>query len=240
MDKAMGRSASQSLTIGPPDSNKRPLKENIYDFARTQNAALIPMFPYLEEGAIVPAATLMWGRANGDYGFFMHDNTVDEVVIIFGGDVTNGRGNTGLVRVSTGAHGVGRVLKNPDDPDAYVLISITQRQADDGREQKEGFWFLCEECKAELCRIDFGAYDQEPVESPRDAPFVTMYYGGKAYEEFNTENGGKCPECGHVNAHFPGDRWGWDAYLGQTRVVQKAREALVAVAEEARQAQRTE
>ena len=104
--------------------------------------------------AIVPTVALFWGRENGDYGYFEHYNTIDEVVIIFGADGAAGRARTGLVRVNAHTHGVGNFLPDPDDPEVFSLICITQRQSDEAK-QEEAVWFKCTECQHDLGRLEF-------------------------------------------------------------------------------------
>ena len=119
-----------------PTDDKQPLKCNVYDFARNLTSTLTPLFPYVDEGAIVPTIALFYGGQKGDYGYFLHDNTVDEVAIIFGAGGTTGRGVTGLVRTSARSHGVGNLLSDPTSPDSFSLVTITQRQAT-GEVQRE-------------------------------------------------------------------------------------------------------
>ncbi len=59
---------------------------NVFQFARGATCQLLPLFPYLDEGALVPAGAIMGGEANVDVGHFFHTNSVDEVVVVFGSE----------------------------------------------------------------------------------------------------------------------------------------------------------
>lgn len=222
------------LTIPPPASDAAPLKTNIYEFARSLNSTLAPMFPHIHAGAIVPTVALFWGREAGDYGYFEHFNTVDEVVIIFGADGAAGRARTGLVRVNARTHGVGNFLPDPDDPEVFSLICITQRQSEDAK-QEEAVWFKCTGCQHDFGRLDFA---WEPVAAgdvvPKHgnhAPLETVVMSARAAADYNADDASRtCPACGYVNAPFPLDRWGWDRYAAQTVAVQNAEAALNAAA----------
>ena len=63
---------------------KHPMKVNVYQFARSSVSALAPMFPYQDEGSIVPCVSSFRGGPGRSYGAFQHFNTVDEIMINFG------------------------------------------------------------------------------------------------------------------------------------------------------------
>jgi hypothetical protein len=225
---------ADALTIPPPAEDAEPLKANIYEFSRSLTCTLAPMFPHLHAGAIVPTVALFWGRKDGDYGYFEHFNTVDEVVIIFGADGAAGRARTGLVRVNAHTHGVGNFLPDPDDPEVFSLICITQRQSEEAQ-QEEAVWFKCEKCQHDYGRLEF---TWDPVGPDEVAPthgnhaaLETVVRSAQAASDFNADDASHtCPECGHVNTPFPLDRWGWDRYAAQTLAVQRAEAALKTVA----------
>lgn len=81
--------------IASPRDDKPPLKNNVYEFARSLGCTLVPMFPYTDAGSIVPTVAILWGRPDGRYGSFIHQNTEDEVVILFGTNGTAARSVTG-------------------------------------------------------------------------------------------------------------------------------------------------
>ncbi|MGE0734669.1 MAG: hypothetical protein AB7G15_11975 [Alphaproteobacteria bacterium] len=217
------------LEIAPPRDDHPPLKTNVFEAARAVTCTLAPLFPYLHAGAIVPTVALFWGRTHGDYGHFEHFNTVDEIVIVFGADGAVGRARTGLVRVNANTHMVGKFLPDPDNPENFSLISITQRQSD-AEPQQEGVWFKCGKCQADLMRLDFA---WEPVMTVAQeqalgavAPLETVMRSAEAVERYNTNR--TCPKCGHENQAFPLERWGWDRYAAQTEAVRKAQATLIA------------
>ena len=225
-----GKDVKANLKIAPPLPSKVPLKTNIYEHAQAATGSLTPLFPYRDAGSMVPCTTLFWGRKReGDYGFFMHDNSVDEISILFGGDGTTGRGNTGLVRCAENRHGVGKLLRDCEDPENFSLVAITQRQAEN-RTQNEAVWFICENCKGELARVDFNPVIPEQGKQDdlgKFLPLETLIFGAEVSERLNeSEESRTCKKCGHVNAPFPLERWGWDKYTGQTRAAQNARKAL--------------
>ena len=224
------------LTIPPPDPENAPLKVNIYEHARGLTCTLAPLFPHLHAGAIVPTVALFWGRSAGDYGYFEHYNTVDEVVIIFGADGAAGRARTGLVRVNANTHGVGKFLPDPDDPEVFSLICITQRQAEEaiGRRKRSGS--NARSCQTDIARLDFNW-------EPAGAKEIAKRHGATMQRWRPWSNPPRppkrsmpatpartCPKCGHVNPTFPLDRWGWDRYAAQTVAVNRAEAALQAIA----------
>ena len=223
MTKANGKGKAEKLAIAPRLKDKAPLKVSVYEHAQSATGSLTPMFPFRDEGSMVPCATLLWGKKNGEYGFLMHDNCVDEVVVMFGGQNTTGRADTGVVRVAPNRHGVGHHLKDCEEPEAFSLICLTVRQRQN-EEQKESVWFVCEECKAEMTRID---YDATPPKHSRQRehgiciPLDALIGCAEMAEIFNDSEASRtCPECGHVNPPFPEERWGWEKYAGQTLAVQ--------------------
>jgi hypothetical protein len=218
--------------IPPPREDRPPLKANVFAAARGINCTLAPLFPYIHAGAVVPTIALFWGRPNGDYGHFEHFNTVDEVVIIFGANGAVGRARTGLVRVNAKTHMVGKYLPDPDDPENFSLITVTQRQSEK-ETQREGVWFKCHKCQHDFARLDF---DWQPVatRAEEDAlgptpPLETVVRSAEAAQAYNANR--VCPRCGHDNPAFPLDRWGWDRYAAQTAAVRTANEMLAAAAQ---------
>ncbi len=233
----MSNDQSASLSMPAPAADKQPLKCNVYDYARKLVSTLTPMFPYVDEGAMVPTVALFYGEPNGDYGYFEHVNTVDEVAIVFGSGATTGRGKAGLVRASARSHGVGNLLREPDSRESFSLVSVTQRQST-GVPQQEAVAFACSECSTEVYREEFdstppkrGAQRQE--EGPV-AHLHTIYGSAQAAMNYNSDERNRtCPKCGHVNARFPLGRWGWDRYQAMTDIVRKAHQSLYETAEDA-------
>ena len=92
----------------PAAADKQPLKCNVYEYARTLVSTLTPMFPYVDEGAMVPTIALFYGQPGGDYGYFEHENTVDEVGESCSAPAPPpGAARPVLVRASARSHGVG-------------------------------------------------------------------------------------------------------------------------------------
>lgn len=220
------QTAKGALTIAPP-SGKNPMKTNVFEMARYSNGTLQLLFPYIDEGSIVPTLNLLWGKPDGGYGTFIHYNTEDEVFIAFGAKGPRARHVTGLVRVGNKTHPVGGSLEDENDPDSVVLSTVTVRQPE-GRGQSEAVWFLCEECKKEVLRHEFTDVPPKPGQDIGRYPVIASISGSEvAAAKFNgSEESRTCPECGHVNARFPVERWGWSAFVGQSEAVRKARDAM--------------
>ena len=159
------------------------------------------MFPYVDEGAMVPTIALFYGQPGGDYGYFEHENTVDEVAIVFGSGATTGRGKAGLVRASARSHGVGNLLSEPDSPESFSLVSVTQRQST-GVPQKEAVAFTCADCSTEVYREEF---DSTPPGRGKQKDEVgpvghlhTIYGSARAALNYNADEKNRtCPKCGN-------------------------------------------
>lgn len=210
--------------IPPPSSDKLPLKQNVFEFMRGANSTLIPFFPYLDEGSILPAGTVYYGGTDTHFGHFEHHNDVDEVFIVFAAKAARFR--SGTVRVGPRRHFVGSPFQGEDD-DAMALVVITQRQSV-GKPQKEQVIFRCVQCRHELVNYEFDATPpkrgQQLETLGPQAPFRTLVDGVEAYQTYNANLG--CSECGHENAPFPIPLWGNDRYTAQTRLVRWARDEL--------------
>jgi hypothetical protein len=211
--------------IQPASPDKLPLKQNVFEFMRGANSTLIPLFPYLDAGSILPAGTVYYGHGSTHFGQFEHFNDVDEVFIVFAAKAARFR--SGTVRVGPRQHFVGSPFMGSDEPDAMALIVITQRQSV-GRPQKERVVFRCEKCRNVLLDHEFDA--TPPLRGrQRDAlgsqaPFTTLTEGVVAYQRYNEQLA--CSKCGHENPAFPIPLWGNDRYTAQTRLVRWAREEL--------------
>lgn len=219
-----------TLKMPRPSEDRQPLKINVYDFGRVAAATLTPLFPYFDEGSIVPTVALFYGGDEGDYDFFIHDNTVDEVAIIFGAGDSTRRGVSGLVRVSEHSHGVGNLLSDPTNPSSFSFVTLTQRQGY-GLEQREAVSFPCKKCSAEVYKLE---YDATPPKRGQQRETMgpigqleTVIGSAQACENYNASDAVRtCPSCGHVNDAFPVQRWGWQRYANQTRAVRAARDAI--------------
>jgi hypothetical protein len=182
----------------------------------------------------------MQGTDSGNYGQFFHMNTVEEIAVVYGSN--NAMLATGTVFATQRVHGVNSFLKDAADPDAFVLITITQRQTEDG-DQHEAILFRCQKCSHELVNFGYNATPRDVAghdpsqwggtDDDQVAMFPTLWGSTVAVDQYNgSEAARTCPECGHVNAEFPADLWGWRRWLTQQRSVNLARQALEAAAEQ--------
>ncbi|WP_324698852.1 hypothetical protein [Novosphingobium sp. RL4] len=194
-----------------------PLKVNAFEVVRGSNSQLLPLFPYVGAGAIVPCSAAFESDGSGtNIGYFLHENTVDEVALTLG---SNGRARTGDMAVGPREHGVGGDSSEP----FFAVMVITQRQLDEG-EQTEAMSFQCEKCNTVLHRYEFdeheggeGAFAGLPTIMGSDAAAL----GFNASEEART-----CPSCGHVSRPFPLYIWGWSNYTRNTRIAKNAWNAM--------------
>ena len=227
----MSDTRTDQLNVLPPAQDKPPLKVNVYQHMQLANTQLAPLFPYHGEGDIVPTGIIFRGGDGDDYGFFQHTNTVDEVGLCWGG--AGSRVRAGQVSVGGRTHGVGGHGMN--DPQFFIVMTVTQRQVD-GQIQSEAIQFLCEKCQQELFRLEFPANMRAVAESgaspsfadfSRFPPLATIEGTERAAENYNADEAKhKCSECGHKNRPFPNRAWGWWQYVKHTQIVEKARETL--------------
>jgi hypothetical protein len=222
---------ADKLTIPPPRADRPPLKANVFEAMQHGNTQLMPLFPYLHPGAMVPAGAMILGGPQAGYGHFFHHNTQDEVVVAL---AANGAVlQTGQVFVGARIHGVNSFLKNEKDPKAYAVMLITQRQAESGA-QSEAVSLRCEKCHEEMFRKDF---DATPVPDMTEAehPFVSVALLPNLFAEYNDDEKKRtCPKCGNINAPFPVAAWGWDKYADQSAAAIAGRAALSEVAKAAK------
>jgi hypothetical protein len=222
--------------IPPPDPDREPLKANVFEWMSKAAASLTPLFPYDSAGTIVPAGAVMMGGPDMEYGHFFHWNTVNEVAVTFGAN--KAMLAAGQIFVTQQLHGVNSFLRDQKDPEAFIVMVITQHQSSSG-DQKEAIIARCAKCKAELVRIDYDAtphglpgYDAERYGTDEDPVrhFATLARSAEFVAERNSDEGRTCAECGHVNDPFPAGRWGWERTVAQTRAVNAACHALVEAA----------
>lgn len=213
---------ADELSIPPPSANRPPLKANVFDYAKNSATTLAPLFPYLDEGSIVPCITVQRGGPGRRYGRFQHLNTVDEVIMMFG---TPG----GVIFVGPKLHPVSAPFDNPEYPLDATLALITQRQLI-GKPQREEYRFLCDNCDR---RLSVTAFDATPAK--RDAnsaageAFPTIVEGYRAASEHNADEANlRCSHCGHQNERFPFETWGWDIYAEQGSAAESVKEATIA------------
>jgi hypothetical protein len=219
--------------IPPPDPDREPLKVNVYERMAKAAAQLMPLFPYDSAGAIVPCGAVLTGGPDKEYGHFFHWNSVNEVVVTYG--ATSAMLAPGQIFVTQQLHGVNSFLRDEKDPAAFAVMVITQHQSSSG-DQKEAVIARCKKCKAELVRHSYDAtphglpgYDPERYGGETDPvrQFATLYASTEFVALRNSDEGRTCAECGHENALFPADRWGWARQVEQTRAVSAAYHSLV-------------
>jgi hypothetical protein len=217
----------KTLSIAPPRPDRPPLRVNVFDAMQHGNTQLMPLFPYLYPGAMVPAGALLKGGPAADYGHFFHHNTQDEVVVTMA--AAGAMLATGQVFVGARSHGVNSFLKNEKDPKAYAVMLITQRQADAGV-QSEAVSVRCEKCHEEIFFKEFDATPPTDADETKLA-FVSVALLPSLFADFNGEAKLRtCAKCGHVNPPFPVAAWGWDRYAEQHTTATQGRGALAEVA----------
>ena len=220
-----------ALDIPPPDPNKPPLQANIFHALRSANTALVPLFPYVGDGDLVPGATIMWGGPGKEMSAFNHTNTVDEVAICFAAD--NSRLRAGFVHVGSRTHIVGNFFEDDTDPRNLTAIVVTQRQAEKGVPQEESLTFFCRACQNTLMYHRFSSKndgDAAEADVPGyQPPLETLTEGAICLYPFNADEAARtCSKCGTVNDPFPLSNWGWDYYEKNLVAAEKSRRQLLA------------
>ena len=83
---------------------KVPLKKNLFEevIHATGTLELVPVFPYLDNGAIVPCLSVSLGRTSTQRFQFFHDNVVSEVLLCLAG---GSAGNPSRERLKRGRKG---------------------------------------------------------------------------------------------------------------------------------------
>lgn len=218
---------SAELEIPPPRDDRPPLRANLMHVMQASNSNLVPLFPYMHPGAIIPTGALFIGSPGRDYGQFYHHNAVDEVIIAFAAkDATL---QSGQLYNGGRKHGVNSFLKDQTKAGSFALFTVTQRQLDEGP-QPEALSLLCSNCRKQLFE---GHWDGA---TPPDATIVDYPLAGSAepfalIREFNEDPARRtCPDCGHVNDPFPAHEWGWQRFALQAKTMKEAKSALLEAA----------
>jgi hypothetical protein len=243
--ESVGPADQQARRIPPPSGHRDPLKVNVFDFMTGAACQLLPLFPYHDAGAIVPCGAVFTGDPHdSDFGHFFHYNTVPEVAVTFGAN--NGMLQSGQIFVTQPMHGVNSFLRNPADPEAFILMTITQHQSEEG-EQDEAIVFRCQKCHEQLLRHEYNAtprgiegYDPSQWGGAVDdqlPPFITLWGTNKAAVDYDDESVRTCSKCGHVNSPHPHHKSGFQRYLSQVRSAESAKRALRAAARSAAETQ---
>jgi len=213
-----------------PREDRPPLKVNLYERMQAGNCQLLPLFPYEDADSLVPAGAIFRGEPDADFGQFFHLNTVDEVAHVFGAH--GALLQTGQIYATQPLHGVNSFLKDPTNPDNFLVLTVTQHQRASGP-QNEAVIFRCGKCHEVLERYEYDAQPAARGTHPRNGVplFTTLQGSVDAVQTLNEhESNRRCGSCGHDNPTFPLERWGWRQYVQQTRTVNDARHALDAAA----------
>lgn len=217
-------STDLSAQIPPPSPDRPPLRTNVYESAWMVNTSLATMFPYVQRGAIVPGVTLFIGGEHAEYGHFFHENTEEEIALVMGGQGT--MKPTGTVMIAPLLHGVQAFLKDPKDPQNFLLIVITQRQPDD-REQHERVFWRCG-CNEILFEHAYDATPEDLYDPATSEMLLTTRYSSEAAERFNADVANRtCKRCGKVAEPFPLEAWGWARNTRSHDTAERARAALL-------------
>lgn len=214
----------RKLEIPPPRADRPPLRANVFSVLQKANTTLMPLFPYMHPGAMVPTGALLMGGPGKDYGHFFHHNSVDEVIIAFvAKDATL---QTGQIYNGGRTHGVNSFLKDQTKAGSFALFTITQRQLDEGP-QPESITLMCAGCRKQLFKGEFdGAAPPDALEL--DHPFQSVAAIPELLRAYNSDAALRtCPDCHRVNEPFPIHAWGWDQYTTRTTLMQQAQKDLL-------------
>lgn len=224
-DPKTAATAEARMYIPPPRADRQPLHSNIFNVTQKANTTLVPLFPYMHPGSIVPTCALFIGGPGRDYGQFYHHNSQDEIIIAFvARDATL---QTGQLYNGGRVHGVNSFLKDQTKEGAFALFTVTQRQIESGDEQPEAVSMLCQACRKQLFKEDFDSLSP-PDAHEVDKAFHTLVGASDAMERFNANPElRKCKECGAENDLFPMHMWGWTDYKFRSSVMSTAKQALL-------------
>ena len=231
---------SRSRHIPPPTGEREPLKVSVYERMSKSNAQLQPIFPYDGAGVMVPCGAMLYGGEEMSYGHFFHWNTESELLASWG--TNEAMIPTGALMATQPFHGVNSFLRNEKNPEAYALVTITQRQSSEPG-QREALSARCEKCKQDLVKYEYdaappGAPDFDPAAfgKPDDVfrQFSTQFGSEEFIRRRNSDEGRTCANCGHVNYVFDMHPWGWDRFVAKTTVTNAAYHALKNAADKER------
>ena len=218
--------SNEKLEIPPPRADRPPLRVNVFEAMQHGNTQLMPLFPYLHPGAMVPAGAMIIGGPDAAYGHFFHHNTQDEVVLAMAANGAVLQTGPGLRRRAHPRRQLvpqereGRRARSPSwsSPSARPIAAP----------QSEACSLRCEKCHEEIYLKEF---DATPPEDAREGehPFVSVAVLPELFAEFNNDAARRtCGKCGHVNAPFPVAAWGWDKYAAQSSTAIAGRQLLAA------------
>jgi hypothetical protein len=204
-----------------PAPSKLPIRVNVFERLQIANVQLVPLFPYLGDGAIMPGAALFRGQPGVDVGSFYHQNSVDEVGMTFASH--DAWSPTGAMWVNGPVHPVTSPLADPGDPDSFCLMVITQRQPQG--EATEAMMFRCVECKHLLFKREYDATPSAALEGVRFPLFASQTENVQSIAEFN-ESHRVCSKCGTENPEFPIEHWGAGEYASRGETANRGYDEL--------------
>ena len=227
-----------SHRIPGPTGVREPLKVNLYERMADASCQLMKLFPYDDAGAIVPCGAIFTGEPDdGRFGHFFHWNTAEEITAVYG--ASGAMLQTGQIFANQQLHGVNSFLKDPTDPEAFAVVTVTQHQAE-GDDQREAVIFRCQKCHEQLLRFEYdatpkGIEGHNPEQwggTPDDevGMFPTLWGGVEAVVKHNDLAVRTCSKCAHVNDEFPELKWGWKRWVDQSRTANRSKSAMRASA----------
>jgi hypothetical protein len=198
---------------------KQPLKTNLFEevIHATGALQLVPVFPYLDDGSIVPCLSISMGGAGAKKFQFFHENVVPEVLLCIAEEKSALK--AGQMMALPNLHGVNNFLKKVEDEDAYLIVLVVIRM-NEGDDQAESFLIRCSNCNEVVYRGDSNV--KEGPERPYYPEFYALAFYADAVDEFNASDR-SCPKCGEVQEPFPAEQLGWRRYARQVDLANRAR-----------------
>lgn len=213
---------TQKIWFGQPlVPGKRPVKKNLFEevIHATGTLELVPVFPYLDDRAIVPCLSVSIGGPHAKKFQFFHENVVPEVLLCLAGE--DSALQAGQMMVLPNMHGVNNFLKDLANEHAYMVVLITIRMNSQDN-QNEGFVIRCEQCNEVVYQGETNI--KRGPERPHYPEFYALGFYADVVDEFNA-SARECPKCGHVQKPFPSEQVGWRRYAQQVAVANRARAA---------------
>jgi hypothetical protein len=229
----MSPAPAPTLQIPPPDPDKAPLCVNIFTALRLGNTALLALFPYNDSGDIQVTGTVFIGGPGRETGVFFHDNTRDELSVIFGAQGSHYMA-CGATMSGARVHSVGNFIDEVDDPASFLVLNVIQRQAEGAEAQREVMSWLCSQCQTPLLEVKYaGKTPQGEAIRARPLgyapPVEAVVQAARALEPFNADPALRvCKHCGFENPPFPVAVWGWDTFTRNYGATERARAQLLA------------
>ncbi|WCP16019.1 hypothetical protein sphantq_04511 (plasmid) [Sphingobium sp. AntQ-1] len=219
------------ISLGKANAAVAPLRVNALEFGRVVNATLVPMFPYLHPGAIVPCSVVNVGGPGHQWRMFQHYNDVDEVYTCFAAQ--GGNAKSGQIMAGARTHFVNVALQDDNDENQFNFLVVTQRQWEKPEPQAEYLTVVCEQCQEPIYKhsytAEISAAEKELVEQTGAVePLATPIETARLGLGYNESGDFECKECGYLNGPFPLEQWGWPRYLEQSRASLQAAALLKA------------